>query len=353
MTPLPPLPIVDGVLSIDNSFCEAEQRCAVYAHNIYGHRRVSGFDDPAQHFGKAFHAAMEWRYKNCASKAPTKAEELEMEKVVEAAFIDRKVGFDENGLAIISETPIHVSEDEYRNVGRCKEVVAAYNAEYRDEPFECVATEMGLERELGELGGDFVWCASCAAVNSVTYYGSCHGCGGLDTHPIKVNYQGRIDGAVRYTQKIMPRDFKTMKQIDRDREAAKWSMSGQMRGYCFLLSDPKLGFGDVTSFWIDQVVVRPPTSTARAKLPRNDFFRDQHSCTKESIAEWQRDTLLRVENWLRSCLSPSGPPMSRSSCVWPKKCQFIDVCQLPTPEQRSAWLQSGAFKDNEFRPLAK
>jgi hypothetical protein len=310
MIPLPPLPIVDGVFRCDNSSLEGIQRCPRYGWHATALKRVSAAPSIYLNFGKAVHAAFEYRYLTCGSREMTADERLEQEKVLEKAF-----------------EGVEIKDEDYLNLGRAKEVLALYNDEYPREPYEVLETEHGMEKELGEVR--------------------------VQGRRVMVVWQCRIDGVVRYDGKTMARDFKTSKMIDTEREAAKWKMNGQLRGNCFCLTGEK--HGKVRDFWIDHICVRPPLSrNTKNSLPRTEFHRAQHHVTDTEIEEWRNDCLREIEVWLNQCAENRPPPMRRISCAWPSKCQFFDVCSVSSGEEaRMKWLESSAYKDNDFNPLAK
>lgn len=335
MTPPLSALVRDGVLRVDNTAMTAIRRCPRYAYHQVALKRVPAREGIDLFFGKALHTAQEWRYKHCASRAMKNEEKAQQEAVLEKEF---------------ESAP--VSEEEWQNLGRAKESIAYWNEEFQKEPFEVLETERGVERELGELGGDAVWCASCKSVNTVTYYGSCHGCGGLDTHPIKVNYIGRIDALVRYERKALGHDYKKMKERDWKVDAVKYGMSPQMKGYCFLASS--LGYGPINDWWVDSIVVRKPLVKETAKsAKRNEFSRDQYHYTDAAIEEWRQDTLKFIETWLGYVVA-GVPPMNTDACTqFFRPCCYHSVCSCPTEAQRMAWLNSGEFKPATFDPLAK
>lgn len=308
-----PLPIIkDGAIRIDNSGCEAIQHCPRYAWQLLMLRRTSAARDPAKAFGTAIHAALEHRYRKLGARAVDKETALEQEAILAKHF---------EGV----ELPL----DEHRNLGGAKDVIGHYNATHGAELFDVLATELPYERELGVVE---------------VHDGPMSVC-------VPLIYQGKTDGILRYAGRPRIRDFKTTTFYTAEREHAKWTMSGQMRGYCWLFSDPALAYGTIRTAQLDIMVLRPPLQRVTSKsLPRVQVERLEYSYTDTEIEEWRLDTLRIVENWVNQCVG-GPPPMHRRACAWPTRCQFFDVCSCGTEEQRMAWLQSGAFVDNTWNPL--
>ena len=336
MTPLPPLPIVDGVLRIDNSAMSNILRCPRYGWNSFVLKRVPARESDDLIFGKAIHAAQEWRYKTCGSREMTSEEKAAQEQVLEKAF-----------------EGIEIDETNWQNLGRAKESIAYWNEHFKSEPFDVLETERPVERHLGAITA-LKWCNSCKRIlRSWEVIGEeeerkyC----AESAQQILVDFQGRLDAIVRYERKPLVHDYKKMKWKDDERDAVRWQSSPQFRAYCWLASS--LGYGEVRDYWIDSIVARKPLSReTKNSLPRNEFSREQYSITDSDIEEWKRDTLKHIETFLRYC-ADAPPPMNLNACSWPTKCAYWDCCSLKTEEQRSAWLNSGAYRDNLWSPMKK
>lgn len=298
-----------GVFRCDNSSLEGIQRCPRYGWHVTALKRVTATPHSSLNFGKAIHSALEFRYKLCGSEKMTVEQQAQQEVLLEKIF-----------------ESIQVEEGDYLNLGRAKEALAYYNEEYPTEPYRVIGTEQGMEKELGEVE--------------------------VKGKKVLIVWQCRIDGIVLYEQKVMPRDFKTSKHFDANRDAAKWRMHGQLRGNCYCLSGQK--YGKVRDFWVDNLVVREPlTRNVKNAKPRNEFHRSQYSVTDAEMEEWRTDCLREIEVWLNQCAENRPPPMRRISCAWPSKCQFHDVCGISSGEEaRMKWLYSGAYKDNDFNPMS-
>lgn len=324
---IPPISalIRDGVFSIDNSRMALIRQCPRKAYYHIALNRVPAREGSELSFGRALHAAQEFRYKKCGSRAIEPAEQAEQEAVLEKAFEE-----------------IKVEEDNWQNIGRAKEAIAYWNHEFRGEPFDVLETERGVEIELGSVECPHFRTVGCAVC------GVCTGMGIL-----RIRYQARIDALVRYEGKVLLHDYKSCKEQDWKVADARYRMSPQFRGYCEVAST--LGYGPVRDFWIDTMIARKPLSReTRQSAPRNEFSRNQYHVTDGEIAEWKRDTLKLIESWLRFC-AEGMPPMNLDACTaFFKPCCYFDVCSITGGEaQRMAWLNSSAYKPSTFNPMAK
>lgn len=325
--------IKDGVFRIDNSGMECILKCHTYALYKLAHRRIPAFTDPEQNFGRGIHAAMEWRYKKCGAKALT-----DEQKTAQAEFMER--WFAKNPMPSVDE------DEAWQTPARAREAVGYYNEKYQDEPFEVVATEQSVEAELGSV--------PCPDPEHSDFgrLGLCPICGtrwSRTVATIKVMWQGKLDSLVLYNGKLMVRDFKTSKYDFDAKAELKFRLSGQFRGYCFLAST--LNHGPVRDYWIDSIVMRKPLARETAKSkPRNEFDRAQFSVTDAEIEEWRADTLRQIEVWLQEC-ARGAVTRNRTQCSWPKRCGFAEVCELRGEQQRLAWLESGAYRDNDWDPM--
>lgn len=331
MTPPLSALVRDGVFAVDNSKMSLIRLCPRKAYYHIALNRVPAREGSELSFGRALHAAQEFRYKKCGSRAIEPAEQAEQEAVLEKAFEE-----------------IKVEDDNWQNIGRAKEAIAYWNHEFRGEPFEVLETERGVEIELGEV--DCPQCKGEGWVRTDAEAVACPLCD--DQRRTRVRYQARIDALVRYEGKVLLHDYKSCKEQDWKVADARYRMSPQFRGYCEVAST--LGYGPVRDFWIDTMIVRKPlTRETKQSAPRNEFSRNQYHVTDGEIAEWKRDTLKLIESWLRFC-AEGLPPMNLDACTaFFKPCCYYGVCSLKTEEQRRSWIMSSAFKESTFDPLAK
>src|SRR6185312_10107642 len=116
---LPSLPLVDGALFIDNSTLEQLQICPRSMQHSRLDQRILAGERHALNFGTAMHGALEYRYKNCGSRAPGCADEELMAGIFKTMF---------------AEHPMP-DEDDHRDLNFAIELMQRYNAKYHLEPF--------------------------------------------------------------------------------------------------------------------------------------------------------------------------------------------------------------------------
>src|SRR5437899_11663297 len=124
---IPPLPLVDGHLFVDNSFLEQLQTCP--AQILYGqlYKRISTFEKPALSFGQIGHSVLEYRYRHCNNNQPDILDEEEQRKLLVEHF---------------AENP--PPEDNHRTLNWASELfITRYNERYPLEPFNILESEDG------------------------------------------------------------------------------------------------------------------------------------------------------------------------------------------------------------------
>lgn len=313
---LPPGVIEDGVLRIDWSGFGKIQHCWREAWHLLAHRREPDYRDEAMGFGSAVHEALDWRQRAMMAGTYEAARTLaEMETIIEAAY-----------------QGVELDDDEFRTEGRAKETCALYLKNFPDEPFDVLASEQAMERELG------------TAIMEVV---PAHA-GPVELRPIRVIWQGRVDGIWRdrRTMKRTIKDSKTMKECQLEREMAKYKMSGQMKMYCWM--------ADCEDAVIDVIVNRKPLQrVTAASAPRTEFHRLAFHYDQAVIDECRRDILKILSDWLTACAHPTEPPpMNLTSCAWPRVCPYLACCENSQEEDRMRWLMSGNYRLNEWNPMA-
>lgn len=318
----------ENILRIDWSGYSQIEACFRRAGHLLAWRRERDYDDEAQSFGKAIHAALDWRQRHFGSGPYGPRCQREMEDVLKRHFDD-----------------VTLPEGEYRTLGRAKDVIGHYNATWPSEDFEIVASERAAERELG-----------------TAWFTTDDGQLGGERGAVKVIWQGKTDGIWRDREgrnhgkdtKTSSRDeFADVEGRGVSKGEAKYKMSGQFKGYCWLFSGDE--FGQVRDFILDQVIVRKPIMRrTAASAPENECKRHPFRFTDQQIDEWQRDTLAVISAWLTaSARKDLPPPMMTTNCAWPTVCQFLACCENANEDDRIRWLLSGNYRDRTWDPMAK
>ena len=291
--------------------------------------------------GRAVHEALDVRQK--AIMMGSKAGLLgAMEHVLEAFFKPQCKACQGEGCGDckgMGSLPLVVPVDEYRTLGRLKDVVGVYDQTFPDEPFEILESEQAGERELGDV--DY------RVMRSV--------------ETVKVWWQFKIDGVWRNpdTGELNVKDTKTSSRDEfADSEGgefskgeAKYQMSGQFMGYCWSKSAPEQ---PVTGAVLDQIVIRKPVQRVTAKTPpQNEAKRRFFRWTPGQLNEWRSDVLANIGEWLTACAKANNepPPMTRTNCAWPRVCPYFSSCVQPTENERMMKLAGTKYRERTWNPL--
>lgn len=348
---LPPGLIETGRFSIDHSSCSRIEKCfrAGWHHIVWG--LVSARRDPAQGFGRAVHSGLDVRQR--ALMRGEKPSLEAMEAAAERDFYEWDKCWNCDGEGLVSLTAcedcqgtgkvrrlVELPENEYRTLGRAKEVLGLYLKRWEDEPFEVVASEQGLEAKLGEV----VW-REAVERESTTL---------VNKHHTQIFWKGKLDGIWKGQTGYAIKDTKTMRELGdlglADKEA-QYKLDGQMKGYCFLASAAS-HWGKVRQAVIDVVVCRrPKVKLTNSDKPRNQFERVLVEFSDEEIEQWRQNTLGLIGDWLTACGSHLRPPRMTSDGFRCGRCCYQKVCLAPTEHDRVRMLTGGDFKVNDFDPL--
>ena len=301
-----PLPIIDGCLYLDNSQLEHFQTCCRQWEYAHVHKRVAS-ESAAQRFGKAVHKALEYRYNE-----PGFTVEIDSGTMIQ------------HGLDYLASNPCPT--EEWRNGDQLTGLLQLYNKTYNTENFHIV--KLG-DRKFVEKPFD----VPLAVFN---YKGE----------KITVIYTGRIDLAVEKDGKLWVVDHKTS-SMGGPSTSDTYYMSSQFLGYmwaCYhkLKAQP---YG----YCVNTLISRKPTEKGTGK--RFELTRDWYQKDWPLVQEWFQNTLQLIDEVFFHA-SKDHYPMKKVWCVGKfGKCQFYDVCSLPTPESRTLMLSSTMYKDNDWSPL--
>lgn len=315
----------EGVLRIDWSSYQHIEACKRKAAIAISLKRELAADDWSLVAGRAVHEALDRR------QQAIMAGERDS---------DTLLGLMMNELERCFEGLV-VPPDEYRTLGRLKEVVGVYQQTFEDEPFEILESEQAGERELGRA----MWWNGSVWL------------------PCTVFWQFKIDGVWRNpdTQQRSIKDTKTSSRDDfADSEGgefskgeAKYQMSGQFMGYAWSKSTPE---DPVTGAVLDQVVIRKPVARVTAKTPpQNECKRRFFSWTAGQLEEWKRDVLSNIGEWLSACAKTDSqpPPMTRTNCAWPRVCAYFSSCVQTTEEARMQRLAGPRYRERTWNPMTE
>lgn len=336
--PLPPLPLIDGCLFIDNSgWIESLQTC----HRLLQYKslalRIGVGEKPALNFGSAIHLALEHRYRKYKTDPVPDSYWNEVGVILTEYFMEHPV-------------PI----DDWRNMNWAMKTMKEYLKKYESEDFAL----------LGDKDGN-VMVELPFAIELFRWRGELNdGSGARDANystEIPVIYTGRIDLPVVLpdsTYWVM--DHKTTAMIG----AQHWDkmrMSSQQRGYCW--SFQQLTGKKVSGYCVntirskqppDYVLRGEPSSRGKSTSPEawwnESLQRERFYVSQKTLDEWKYNTISLVEEFFWHYQRGYLPMETALGCSAYGRCPYFDVCTTD-PDDRDVMLQSGMYTTNEWSPL--
>jgi hypothetical protein len=317
---LPPLPLIDGCLFVDNSMIELLTTCPRALQYNKLHQRIAAADKPSLSFGSAIHLALEYRYAQGGNVDPYV--EDEQIKVLSSFF---------------EEHPAPV--DDWRNLNWSVELLKRYNERYRLEPFNLLTTSDG--KVMVEL-------PFALELYRHTDIGMV----------VPVMYSGRIDLPVLWDNALFVMDHKTTSMLG-SQFFERAAMSAQQRGYCWAFE--KLTNRKVNGYCINAIRTKEPPQyifDAAKAAPKGQspdkwwsesFQREKFYVNDVQIEEWRQNTIELCEEMFWH-YSRGVFPMKTAWCCQFGRCQYYDVCTLPA-ESRGTMLDSGLYTNNTWSPL--
>lgn len=312
---LPPLPLVDNHLFIDNSFLDKWLCCprASEYHNVRG--RVLSSSRPALNYGGAIHEALATRYRLAPDLVDT-ATEAAMSNVLTEWF------------AAKPNPP-----DDYRQLELAQKTIQSYNSLYRCESFRLLTLDGKPAVEL-----PFVFRLYTSHMLAETY------------GPIQVLFCGKIDLLIEQDGVRWVVDHKTS-SIFGDQHFRGLSVSPQMLGY--VRGWQKTTGELVNGFIVNSIKVPKPTKKDGIKIePTTDYFNRMPKAVAEyELEEWEFNTIDLIEEFLWH-YSRDYTPQKKAWCMGKYgPCEFFEICELARPADRLVMLQSDMYTDNVWSPL--
>lgn len=318
---LPPLPIIDGWLFVDNSKVETICGCNRAAQYSWLHQRRAAGERSALNFGAGIHCAKEARYKVST--------DISTPGLEQAMF---------NALTKHFEEHPQEGEDEYRTLDHATKLVKRYNQKYPTETFEVCKLDTGLPCVelpfsyplVDETGEPITFC-TVQNGNPILFH---------------VMYTGKIDLIISEYSQIFTMDHKTTFQLGQTFWQAQ-QMTSQHVGYCVAV-DKLLGV-QTAGYKINALCTRK-FSKSRPAHDAADFERNTFYVTPERKLEWHRNLVSKLKMFFYN-YSQGHLPMFENACVGKfGPCQFFDICSLPEL-QRGMMLESNLFVDDNWSPL--
>lgn len=306
------LPLISGnTFFIDNSSMEYLHTCPRSAEYFILQRRISSADKVALNFGGAMHAALEHRYTNYGEIVDGNCLPG-MYRILDDWFANKP-------------NP----EDDFRQPGYAKNVIAGYMEKYATEEFSVLE---GNGKPMVEMS----FAVPLATIRNVN-----------------VVFTGRIDLSVMCDGKLWLPDHKTSVMLG-PQMIKEQKMSSQWKGYCWAFRETtgRTPYGAI----INGIRVRPPNITVKGQEKRrdvvpDDFQRFRLILEDHHIDEWKANTIDILTDFINDVTTKSSLPMKTKWCVGKYgPCPYYEVCELP-PSSRNAMLSSGLFMDNTWSPL--
>ncbi len=327
---LPPLPLIDGCLFIDNSsWVEGFSSCYRYLQYKSLNLRIPAAEKPSLNFGSAIHLALEYRYKVYGNKC------------VDDAYYNTVT-------AMLSEffTAHPTPAEDWRTLNWCIEVLRQYNSKYDIEAFNLLLDKDGKPMvEMSFALPLFEWQAS--------------GPGDHFPQTVPIVYTGRIDLPVSLDGQIYVMDHKTTGMMGKQ-FFDEMRMTSQQRGYVWAFE--QLMGQKVHGYIVNAIRTKEPPqyvmagkpstrgkSTSPAQWWSESLNRERFLIKPKELEEWKHNTIDLVEEFFWH-YSRGYMPMKTKWCAMYGRCPYYEVCQLAS-EDRGIQLASGQFTDNTWSPL--
>jgi len=341
MNTLPPLPLIDGCLFIDNSgWMESLSTC----HRLVQYKsllqRVPTTEKASLNFGSAIHLALEHRYRKYRHSDIGTEYYNELNTILSEFY---------------NEHPCPI--DDWRNINWCFEVVKKYNEKYAIEEFGLLQDESG--KVMVELPFAIELYRHRIVEDSDIMPAIAH-------PEIPIIYTGKIDLPLMFEGAIWVMDHKSTSSLgaqffDRMR------MSSQQKGYCWAFE--KLTGKKVMGYVVNAIRTKEPpqyvikgtewrggNSRGEAKkMSPQDWWneslqRERYTLKDGELIEWKHNTIAMVEEFFYNYSKGYLPMETALGCTAYGRCPYYGVCTLP-PSDRDLLLQSGLFTNHTWSPL--
>lgn len=302
------LPLVDGVLYIDNSSMELFTTCPRQAYYYTIRKRELNKSKIALDFGQAFHSVIEYALLKYGTAYRSQTENADI-----VAFAQKQV----------LDTP----EDDYRTVSYLTQGVQKYISDYPAESFTLVkmpngapAVEVPFMYPLGTI------------ISPV--YGT-----------ITIIWTGKIDVAYHSNGRLGLMDHKTTSMMG-PQFFAEFDISHQFYGYSnaleHILNEP------VHEVTINGLGCRKPTRTGTTF----EYNRHIIPLTQDLKDEWKSDTLAIIRDFIQHAEQGYFPKATKWCVAKYGVCQYKSICSLGI-NMREIALATSEYRDVTWDPLKK
>lgn len=350
MSTLPPLPLVNGCLFIDNSgFMEGASTCDRLLEYRFLHQRIPAGDRVALNFGSSQHLGLEYRYVKYQNKA------------VDASY------YNDLGTLLSEFFGEHpVPTDDWRTLNWSMELLRKQNERRAIEEFNLLSYDTPIDcpqcRNKEPKIATCLWCSSTGkrSVMVELPFGL-----PLYTHKsalgeIPVIYTGRIDLPVSVDGEIYVMDHKTTSMMGQS-FFDDIRMSSQQKGYVWafeqLCKRPVKGYfvnairtKEPPQYVLDPTKARKGSTTTPAQWWQESLQREKFITRPGDSDEWFANTVDIVEEFFWHYQRDYMPMKTKLHCTAYGKCSYYEVCRLVKPD-RGIMLASGMFTNNTWSPL--
>ena len=338
---LPPLPLQNGSLFIDNSlWVESIDSCWRLLQYRALFRRIPAGESMALSFGGCGHACLEHRYRKYQNAIVPDEYYQEISEIITKQY---------------EAHPCPI--EDWRTSNWLMQVLKNYNQRYELEDFELLKAKETVSDGQGKVifkEGDVL----VEMPFVIPLY--VHETPGEASIP--VFYIGKIDLVVKQDNMLFVMDHKFISQLGQS-FFLRAKMLSQLKGYVW-------AFSMLTGKLVDGYIINairskePPLyiqgkSDSRsakqdpAKWWGESFAREKFYCTPNMLDEWKNNVIDKMEMFFWNYARGRFPMATAGlSCVAWGRCPFYDVCSLDL-DDRPAMLSSGMFTTNEWSPLNK
>lgn len=300
MFPLPPLPLLDNCLFLDNSALELISTCQRQAQYYILHKREKASDRSALKFGGILHKMLEANYRNLSASP-----DLRLSLMLDAAT---------EGFASWSPDP-----SDYRNYDSAVGFAQRYIKEYPIEEFEVPVSrvELPFATPIGEFA--------------------------IGGRTIKIIWQGRIDLIPERSGTMFFMDHKSTSMMG-PTYFKEFDLSSQFKGYGWATKEL---MGIMPAYGVVNALgIRAPSKTGK----QYEFQRYSVRFTEDDLDEWRSDTMHLIGTFIQNYFAGFFPRSTKWCVGKYGACQYFDVCILPRG-QREMMLSTGDYKDVTWNPL--
>jgi hypothetical protein len=301
------LPLVDGVLYIDNSSMELFTTCPRQAYYYVIRRLELNRDRIALSFGEAFHRTLEYLYKTYGTAYRSATENADVIRFASSLRLD---------------TP----EDDYRTIPYLVNGVNKYLTDHPAEPFEIVRLPNGSPAV------ELPFAYPLGVIDSPVY------------GRISIIWTGKIDLLYRLDGRLGVMDHKTS-SIMGQQFFAEFEIAHQMYGYNsaaeYIINEP------LSQICINGLGCRKPTRTG----VMYEFSRHIIPVSRPLVNEWHDDCLAIVSNFISQCETGYLAKHTKWCINKYGPCQYRGICTLD-PEMRESALNTTEFRPVTWNPLS-